>query len=92
MQEQQGNTNHKKNGYMNRAFDGVVSKLEGHHGKFDVAINHQESSTEPAVSVRNAFKSYTTRGQKRPILYNLNMTVKKGTMYAYLKSFNLLSN
>jgi hypothetical protein len=78
--------------FTNQAFDSssVVLKLysESLESEKVVANNHAMSVTPtemvtpkvPAVEIKNAYKSYGSGKKKSHVMFNLNMTVKQGTM------------
>lgn len=90
----------KSHGYLNSAFEGMKNIMDLQKGVLEspspyknygswnlCAFNAQQMENNfPAVEVKNGYKSYSAKGKKVPILFDMNMTVKKGTIYSLLGS------
>jgi len=71
------------NGTTNQAFDPspIVLKVYSESTEKVTIVNNNSASAQvPAVEIKNAYKSYGRGKKKRPIMFNLNMNVKQGTM------------
>ncbi len=83
----------KSHGYLNSAFEGLKNIMDIQKSVLDSPSLYKNygdcqdvEDSSPAVEVKSGFKSYKAGGKERPILFDFNMKVKKGSIYSLLGS------